>query len=239
VHERDGNLTTIHLQEQYPHLYHQGVWIFGELDKGLRAAGFDPERTRIRSSPDGKRIVKEIRAMRRANLPLNAHYVLKHRPKLFSAAIRHFGSWTEALIAAGIIRKHFANKLHTSSLGVLRALRDTLETNSKDNIPQILRLQAELYFGSLRKATNALEKDERLMRGWSKLKIIKVQFVFCASQVAQSGLGLNRWRIQFNFRANDPRIMCRRRSRLSPASACCRHPLAANLRYPKISLSFA
>jgi hypothetical protein len=76
VHERDGNLTAIHLQEQYPHLYHQGVWIFGELDKGLRAAGFDPERTRIRSSPDGKRIVKEIRAMRRANLPLNAHYVL-------------------------------------------------------------------------------------------------------------------------------------------------------------------
>jgi hypothetical protein len=48
-----------------------------------------------------------------------------------------------------------------------------LETNSKDNIPQILRLQAELYFGNLRKATNALEKDERLMRGWSKLKIIK------------------------------------------------------------------
>jgi hypothetical protein len=41
VHERDGNLTAIHLQEQYPHLYHQGVWIFGELDKGLRAAGFD------------------------------------------------------------------------------------------------------------------------------------------------------------------------------------------------------
>jgi hypothetical protein len=29
VHKRDGNLTAIHLQKQYPHLYNQGVWIFG------------------------------------------------------------------------------------------------------------------------------------------------------------------------------------------------------------------
>ena len=28
--------------------------------------------------------------MRRENLPLKAHYVLKHRPKLFSAAVRDF-----------------------------------------------------------------------------------------------------------------------------------------------------
>ena len=76
-----------------PHLYDQGIWIFGDWDKALRAARFDPERTRIRSSADEERIVKEIRTMRRENLPLNAHYVLKHRPKLFSAAVRHFGSW--------------------------------------------------------------------------------------------------------------------------------------------------
>jgi hypothetical protein len=49
-----------------------------------------------------------------------------------------------------------------------------LETNSKRNIPQILRLQAELYFGSLRKAIVALKTDKRFLRGWSKQKIIKV-----------------------------------------------------------------
>jgi hypothetical protein len=35
-------------------------------------------------------------------------------------------------------------------------------------------LQAEYYFGSLRKATSALKSDQRLLRGWSPLKIIKV-----------------------------------------------------------------
>jgi hypothetical protein len=31
---------------KYPHLYEQGVWIFGDWDKALCAAGFDPTRTK-------------------------------------------------------------------------------------------------------------------------------------------------------------------------------------------------
>jgi hypothetical protein len=29
-----------HLQHNYPYLYEQGVWIFGDWDKALHAAGF-------------------------------------------------------------------------------------------------------------------------------------------------------------------------------------------------------
>jgi hypothetical protein len=130
------------LQRHYPHLYHQGIWIFGDSNTALRTAGFDPERMRIRRSPNKERIIDEIRAMRRANLPLNAHYVLKHRPKLLSAAIRQFGSWTKALIAAGVIKKQFLSKLFTGRIVILRAIRHILESHSISDIPRVLRFQA-------------------------------------------------------------------------------------------------
>ena len=81
VYTRDRDITQKYLRREHPHLYDQGVWIFGDWDKALRAAGFDPELTRIRSSADEERIVNEIRAMRRAHLPLNAHYCIEAPPE--------------------------------------------------------------------------------------------------------------------------------------------------------------
>jgi hypothetical protein len=59
-------------------------------------------------------------------------------------------------------------------LSLTRALREALEKGSKDDIPQVLRLQATHYFGSLRNAFIALKQDQRLLRGWSEQKIITV-----------------------------------------------------------------
>jgi hypothetical protein len=171
VYKKDRNINPKHLQKKYPHLYDQGVWIFGDADKALRAAEFDPRSVRLCRSWDDEAIIKEIRRMRTQEIPLYARYVMKHYGYVFSRARRQFVSWIEALIAVGIITKEFANKIHSSPLGVLKVLRDVLETSSKDNIPEILRIQAELYFGSLRKAIVALKKHQRLRRGWSKLKI--------------------------------------------------------------------
>jgi hypothetical protein len=174
VYKRDGNVFAKYLQRKHPHLYDQSIWIFGDWDSALRAARFDPEEMRIRSPGNEEKIIKEIRAMRRENLPLNAHYVMKHRPKLFSAAVLHFGSWSKALIAAGIIKEHFLSKLFTSRLVILRAIRDILELGSKTDIPQVLRFQAELYFGSLHIAIIVMKKNQRLLLGWSKPKILKI-----------------------------------------------------------------
>ena len=77
LYKRDRDITQKYLRSKHPHLYVQGVWIFGDWDMALRAARFDPELTRIRISADEERIVNEIRATRRANLPLNAHYDLR------------------------------------------------------------------------------------------------------------------------------------------------------------------
>ena len=169
VYKKDGKVFAKYLQHNYPHLYNQGVWIFGDRDKALRAAGFDPERMRMRRFRDQETIIMKVRAMRDRNLPLYARYVMKNHVRLFSGAQSQFGSWSKALRAAGI-----ATKLAPSPLGKLRALRDALERGSRDVIPQALRLQAAHYFGSLPNAFSALKKDQRVFGGWSKQKIITV-----------------------------------------------------------------
>jgi hypothetical protein len=64
--------------------------------------------------------------------------------------------------------------MYWSRLTILRELRDTLENGSKDDIPQTLRLQATHYFGRLRNTFLAMKRDQTLLRGWSKKKIISV-----------------------------------------------------------------
>jgi hypothetical protein len=174
VYKRNGNVFAKYLQHRSPHLYRQGVWIFGDWDKALRAAGFDPKRMRLRTFWNQKRVINEIRSMHDKNLPLYAKYAMKNHRKLFSGALRHFRSWNKALVAAGINKKQASTSVYKSRPDILRALRDALENGSKDNIPEVLRLQAAHYFGSLEKALTAIKTDQRLLRGWSKHKIISV-----------------------------------------------------------------
>jgi hypothetical protein len=171
VYENDGKVFAKYLQHNYPPLYSQGVWIFGDWDKALRAAGFDPDKMRLQGSWDRQKIIKKLQNMRDRNLPLYARYMLKNHTALFSSSRREFGSWNNALRAAGIT-KQVPTKLHKSRLGTLRSLRDVVGTRSRAAIPPALKSQTAYYFGSLRNALAALKTDERLLSGWSKQKII-------------------------------------------------------------------
>jgi hypothetical protein len=89
VYEKDGNVFAGHLQDNYAHLYEQGVWIFGDWDRALSAAGFDPEKMRERIVWDKEKIIAIIRAMHKKHLPLYAAYVDgQPHTKLFSATLR-------------------------------------------------------------------------------------------------------------------------------------------------------
>ncbi len=68
-------------------------------------------------------------------VPLYPTYVLKHYAALFSAALRIFGSWRNALVAAGI---EAPDRPHDGRRGVLRALRDALEQHQSD-LPEKLK----------------------------------------------------------------------------------------------------
>jgi hypothetical protein len=138
IRKTDGVLTAKHLQRNYPDLYHQGTWLFGNWDNGLDAAGLNPEKTRLRRSWGENKIIAAIRQMRSKELPLNAQYVMKNHPKLFSSAKRQFGPWSRALIAAGITKKRISGTVN-KPLVLLRALGEALETRPTGEMPQALR----------------------------------------------------------------------------------------------------
>ncbi len=62
VYKRDEQVFAGFLQEKHQQLYHQGIWLFGDWDKALRAAGFDPEQMRLRSFWNGEKVILGIRA---------------------------------------------------------------------------------------------------------------------------------------------------------------------------------
>jgi hypothetical protein len=173
LYKRNGSVFARDLQDNHPQIYSQGVWLLGDWDKALSAAGFNPESMRLRKLWDEDKLAKGIRRLRDQKLPLNAKYVMKNHRKLFDGALRRYGSWPKALFTV-LGRKHLPDKLFQSRLVLLRALRDALEKNTKFDVPQSLRLQSEYYFGSLDKAIVVLKNDKRILRGWSERKIIKV-----------------------------------------------------------------
>jgi hypothetical protein len=119
VHKQHGQIFAGYLQDNLPHLYNQGVWLFGSWDNALCAAGFTPEKMRLWAFWDQAKLIRQIQTLRKRRLPLYAKYVLDNHKKLFSAALRQFGSWEKALIAAGIEIPKYA---YGSRLGILRAL---------------------------------------------------------------------------------------------------------------------
>jgi hypothetical protein len=155
VHRKGGDVTARYLQKKQPHLYRQGVWIFGDWDKALIAAGLDPECARIRQSWDEELVIKRIRGLREQRLPLYASYVAKRHAGLFHKSIETFGSWNAAVAAAAVFQNLIL--VHSGRPEILRQLRDGIENASTNGISEILRVQAEYYFGSLDEALAALK----------------------------------------------------------------------------------
>jgi hypothetical protein len=165
LHNSGGSIFAGELQDNRPYLYKQGVWLFGNWDDALRTAGFEPEQTRIKSFWNDERLNREIRRLRQQKLPLYPDYVMKHYRKIFSKALRRYGTWEKALLANAITPapKGFRFVL-------LRELRDAIESRKK--ISEALRSELDYYFGCLQNARHALKIDKRLLSGWSKRKII-------------------------------------------------------------------
>ena len=105
LHKQGESVFAGDLQDKHPYLYDQGVWILGDWGKALQAAGFDPETMRMQGSWNRQKIIKKLQNMRDRNLPLYARYVLKNHAALFSSSRREFGSWNNALRAAGITKR--------------------------------------------------------------------------------------------------------------------------------------
>lgn len=170
VYQTTGNVFAGYLQKHHAHIYNLGVWLYGDWDKALCAAGFDPETTRQTHLWDREKVIERIIQLRRQTFPLSAVYISRHRRSLFAAARRRFGTWNKALRAAGVIR----HRPSENPLEVLRMLRALKENKSNRAISAALKSDAVLYFGSVKKAIAVSKTHSQIVNGWNKPKIISL-----------------------------------------------------------------
>ena len=94
------------MQAQDSRLFNAALKRYGGWEAALRAAGVDPAAVYKRRRWDRARIREEIRRLWEAGEDLAAPHMRGHHSALYSAACKHFGSWTTARSACGI-RKGF------------------------------------------------------------------------------------------------------------------------------------
>ena len=85
-----------------PQLHNRIMWLYGNWDAMLRAAGIPPDRVRRHQRWSRGIVVRRIRERADQGKPLNHGAVLASDCCLMSAACRHFASWDDALAAAAL-----------------------------------------------------------------------------------------------------------------------------------------
>lgn len=147
-------------------LYSASRRIFGSWRNAILAAGIPPERilTWERWSP--ARILAQIRVLSRRRRPLTTLQMEDRYQNLVSAARRHFGSWSKAILAAGVDpitlqRVVPWNQERVIEAILLRALRgESLVARLIE--PRSLPQAGYRFFGSWRAAVAAAGIDPKL-----------------------------------------------------------------------------
>jgi DNA-binding XRE family transcriptional regulator len=175
---------------------------FGSWDAALRAAGIDPEAVRnprAERAPPGTwsaaRVLDLIREHAGAGADLAAHRMQATDPGLVAAAVQHFGSWREAIGAAGFdyglicLRRHWTRDAVLQRLKQLgRAGADLSYQTAAAWDGGFLAMAVE-HFGSWDAALKAagVAVSRRTVH-WSKARILQA----IRSGAAEDGGGLRK-----------------------------------------------
>lgn len=90
------------MQAEDSRLFNAALKRYAGWDVALRAAGVDPAAVYKRRRWDKARIREEIRCLWQAGEDMASPHMRGHHSALYSAACKHFGSWTIARSACGI-----------------------------------------------------------------------------------------------------------------------------------------
>ena len=102
------------MQDGASKLFNAALNYFGGWDKALQAAGIDPDAVYKRRRWTPELIKREIRSLNKAGEDLAAPSMRRNHSPLYSAACKHFGTWTAARTACGI-RRSFQRKKRKAS----------------------------------------------------------------------------------------------------------------------------
>ncbi|MCI0446322.1 hypothetical protein L0152_24305, partial [bacterium] len=150
---------------------------FGSWDNALTKAGLNPEEIRkqdLRIFYERKDVIRELRKRYRSGKPVNHAAVKSEDIRLCNAASRRFGTYSRALLAAGIdpsnVRVQHERYTKADKMNLLKAIRKTaLTPEGEKRIAAIRRLQKKYekmqrrIFPSWRAAAEAAGVESRFI----------------------------------------------------------------------------
>ncbi len=148
-------------------IYQAGSRIFGSWRNAIQAAGVPPERGNCEAKWPATRILTVIRNLERRRHPLSVQQLEHRYGSMVSAARRLFGSWSKAILAAGVnptkLRRVVPWTRERVVEGILtRALRDeSLAPRSVQ--PRSLVEAGRRFFGSWSAAMDAAGLDPKVI----------------------------------------------------------------------------
>jgi len=150
-------------------LLNTGTKIFGNWARALRAAGLDPKIIQRAKRWNKAKVRQGILARHRDKLPLNSHAVAKEDWNLWCAGSRYFGSWNNALKAAGLDSSAIRQTLPAwTRERILAAIQERAEDGKPLNRtaihPRSLVDAARRMFGSWDQALRVAGLDPRHIR---------------------------------------------------------------------------
>ena len=108
---------------------------FKNWREAISASGINVEDVARYKVWDQAKIIKAIRARKRAGELLSSKSVQQSDQRLFCAACRHFGSWDAALLAAGLNVEKIRLRRHTSGLNAPRKKsEDTIQSAVRNSV---------------------------------------------------------------------------------------------------------
>lgn len=124
--------------------------LFGSWDRALHAAGLDADEVNRYRKWTKETIVVELRQRQRDHEPLNSGAIQRDDPGLHAAAVRHFSSYDEALLAAKLDPEKVRERRSWTKEDVLRGLKQTHRAGKPLSDSSVRREHPALYGAATR-----------------------------------------------------------------------------------------
>lgn len=136
--------------------------LFGSWNEAVEAAGLNPRKVSLYRRWTAKEVVSVIRQRRREKQPINALAIQREIPGMYTAAMRHYGTYDQAIRKAGIDPATVRQRRNWSLPELNRQLRAFEQSYGyisrsllRDNDSGLLRA-ATIYYPTLRDAFTRL-----------------------------------------------------------------------------------
>lgn len=124
--------------------------LFGSWDRALHGAGLDADEVNRYRKWDKNRIIFDLRARHREHEPLNSGAIQREDPGLHAAAVRHFGGYDAALVAARLEPSKVRQRRRWDQPAVLRALKAARKAGQHLSDSAVRREDPALYGAAVR-----------------------------------------------------------------------------------------